>query len=365
MKLEELFNVYAGGDLNKPCYSPTFNNVHKYPIFSNSLENNGLFGYTSEPKYKHDSITVTGRGNVGHAFYRGTDFDAIIRLLVLEPKPGINSRYFTYLINNNISFPIESTGVPQLTRPQLQNTEINLIHNQKQQHHIVNIMESVDNLITASEARLKKYILLYDGIIFKTIGSKQIAESEWTKYSISQLFNVGRGRVINQLEIDKSYTKKYPVFSSQTTNDGIMGYIDSYDFEGDYITWTTDGANAGTVFLRNGRFNCTNVCGTLKLKKEADVNLYLASKALSFNAKKYVSSNLANPKLMNNVMKKITIWLPDSIEEQKQLANTINDFEIKIETEKQLLTKYKSIREGLLNALFTGKIDVPADYKEV
>lgn len=32
-----------------------------------------------------------------------------------------------------------------------------------------------------------------------------------------------------------------------------MGYLDTYDFEGEYITWTTDGANAGTVFYRNGK----------------------------------------------------------------------------------------------------------------
>ena len=31
-------------------------------------------------------------------------------------------------------------------------------------------------------------------------------------------------------------------------NNGKMGYLDNYMFDGEYITWTTDGANAGTVF---------------------------------------------------------------------------------------------------------------------
>ena len=45
-----------------------------------------------------------------------------------------------------------------------------------------------------------------------------------------------------------------------------MGYLNTYDFEGEYVTWTTDGANAGTVFYRKGKFNCTNVCGTIQPK---------------------------------------------------------------------------------------------------
>ena len=49
-----------------------------------------------------------------------------------------------------------------------------------------------------------------------------------------------------------------------------MGYLDNYMFDGEYITWTTDGANAGTVFYRNGKFNCTNVCGTLKIHLQFD-----------------------------------------------------------------------------------------------
>jgi type I restriction enzyme M protein len=61
---------------------------------------------------------------------------------------------------------------------------------------------------------------------------------------------------------------EYPVYSSQTTDNGVMGYINTFDFEGDYVTWTTDGIYAGTCFYRSGKFNCTNVCGTLKSKND-------------------------------------------------------------------------------------------------
>lgn len=87
----------------------------------------------------------------------------------------------------------------------------------------------------------------------------------WLNQRIKDLCIIGRGRVISSDYIE-SHLGQYPVYSSQSVNNGEMGKIESYDFDGEFVTWTTDGANAGTVFYRNGKFNCTNVCGTLKGK---------------------------------------------------------------------------------------------------
>src|SRR6266699_6847833 len=134
-----------------------------------------------------------------------------------------------------------------------------------------------------------------------------VIPEDWGVKKIGEISEVGRGRVISHREISASLYSMYPVYSSQTFNNGIMGYIDAYDFEGEYVTWTTDGVNAGTVFYRNGKFNCTNVCGTIKLKKD---NPKFVAMILNKITPKYVSRNLANPKLMNDSLKKIKIPLP-------------------------------------------------------
>ena len=90
---------------------------------------------------------------------------------------------------------------------------------------------------------------------------------EWEEFSVSDLCKIGRGRVISKNEIQDN-SGIYPVYSSQTLNNGIMGYLNTFDFDGEYVTWTTDGVNAGTIFYRNGKFNCTNVCGTLSPKSD-------------------------------------------------------------------------------------------------
>jgi type I restriction enzyme S subunit len=75
---------------------------------------------------------------------------------------------------------------------------------------------------------------------------------------------VTRGYVLSMQILSEEYSRKspYPVFSSQTKNNGLAGYYKDFLYE-NAITWTTDGANAGDVNYRSGKFYCTNVCGVL------------------------------------------------------------------------------------------------------
>lgn len=181
------------------------------------------------------------------------------------------------------------------------------------------------------------------------ISKKLLSNDKWTVCKIKDIAEIGRGRVISSIEIERQRHPLYPVYSSQTSNDGIMGYLDDYMFDGEYITWTTDGANAGTVFYRNGKFNCTNVCGTLKIDSKFDC--YFVSLVLQQAAQKYVSSNLANPKLMNNTMASIKIRIPD-IETQKQLSNVFQSLDNCILVHQRISEKYQKGKQYLLYQMF-------------
>ena len=118
----------------------------------------------------------------------------------------------------------------------------------------------------------------------------------------------------------------YPVYSSQTENNGELGKINSYMFDGEFVTWTTDGANAGTVFYRSGKFNITNVCGLLSISDKT----ILISKYLFYflqkNAKAYVNSGMGNPKLMSNMMASIKLNIP-ALQEQKRIVSILDRFD--------------------------------------
>ena len=122
-------------------------------------------------------------------------------------------------------------------------------------------------------------------------------------------------------------------------------------FEKQCLTWTTDGANAGKVFLRSGKFNCTNVCGVLLEKVEfkgyANEYVEMLLNTLTPNHVSYVG----NPKLMNNVMGSIKFNLP-SLAVMKSYSNILAKLTLKIQLEHQNLKALEKYKQGLLQKMF-------------
>ena len=189
------------------------------------------------------------------------------------------------------------------------------------QCEIVRILDNFTNLtaeLTAElTARKKQYDFYRDRLL----------ERKTTKVNfctVENICEISRGKVISKDFIKENYGE-YPVYSSQTENNGVLGWISTFDYDGEYLTWTTDGANAGTVFYRKGRFNITNVCGLLK-PKNSEINIRYLYFALKLVAKKYVVQGMGNPKLMSNVMGKIKILVPP-LDVQKRIVNVLDNFE--------------------------------------
>ena len=214
----------------------------------------------------------------------------------------------------------------------------------QEQEKIAKLLECIDDRIATQNKIIEDLKKLKSAISLKMLHS-----DSWEQFKIQDIASIGRGRVISSVEISQQENPLYPVYSSQTSNDGIMGYLDDFMFEGEYISWTTDGANAGTVFYRNGKFNCTNVCGLLKLKKGFDA--HFVSLVLAEATRMYVSTNLANPKLMNNTMGNIQIRLP-KLEEQKRISVVFRKLHGLLETHNSLIIKYSKQKQYLLSQMF-------------
>ena len=173
---------------------------------------------------------------------------------------------------------------------------------------------------------------------------------DWEQRKVSDIFKVTRGYVLASTMTNekKSAGMVYPVYSSQTKDNGLMGYYKDYLYE-DAITWTTDGANAGTVNYRTGQFYCTNVCGVL-LSKKIKANPMIAE-ALNKIAKQYVSY-VGNPKLMNNVMADIELQIPKQEEEREQLSQTFVSLDNLITLHQRKLEKLKEVKKSMLEKMF-------------
>lgn len=177
---------------------------------------------------------------------------------------------------------------------------------------------------------------------FKDVGGWEIDE-------VGNVFEVTRGYVLSMKLVseEQSESNPFPVYSSQTKNNGLAGYYSDFLYE-DAITWTTDGANAGDVNFRNGKFYCTNVCGVL-INKNGFANLCIAA-LINSVSKKHVSY-IGNPKLMNGVMSKIKIPFP-KVNEQQKIAACLASLDEIIKAESQKLEFLYDYKKGLLQNLF-------------
>jgi type I restriction enzyme S subunit len=175
-------------------------------------------------------------------------------------------------------------------------------------------------------------------------------DGDWEQRKVSELFKVTRGYVLAATLTEPAKTDEmpYPVYSSQTKDNGLMGYYKDYLYE-DAITWTTDGANAGTVNYRAGKFYCTNVCGVL-LSNEVTANQMIAE-ALNNVAKGYVSY-VGNPKLMNNVMADIEIMIPTHAEEREKLSVFFRNLDNLITLHQKKFEQLTILKKYMLQKMF-------------
>ena len=164
MRVGDLFDAKAGGDLVQSRYSNVRDNLYPYPIYANGLEQQGLYGFSNYAEEPAGAITVTARGTLGQAFYREIPFVAIGRLLVLKPKVSLDARFFCEYINYGIHFAVESTGVPQLTAPQVSRYLLP-VPPEPEQCAIASVLSDMDTEIAALAQRRDKTRAIKQGMM--------------------------------------------------------------------------------------------------------------------------------------------------------------------------------------------------------
>lgn len=145
-----------------------------------------------------------------------------------------------------------------------------------------------------------------------SLEEKKNEKIKFEKFKISALFEI-----LGESNITRKYLQEnqgeYPVYSGQTENKGLFGYLNTFKYNYPVITWATYGVHAGTLFLRGGEFNIgRNACG-LKLKKQyektvsLDYVTHIAEAIFKDSAKGAIGTHRSLPQ---TIVKTIEIELP-------------------------------------------------------
>lgn len=376
-ELGVLFDISAGGDVNKNCFSKSKTINHPYEVFSNGVDNRGLYGYTSTPLHEGNSITVTARGTIGKAFYRSDPYDAIIRLLVLVPKhDDVNSVFYTYFINNNIVFEDEHTGVPQLTAPKIKRIHVTKPSRPEQDAiaetlscidaHIANLSELIEKKkgirdgaledLVSGRTRLKGFDGEWENVPFNAvitpkarIGWQGLKKHEYSMSGYSYLiggtdFHDGTVRLDNISFVTKErYAMDTNIQVAENdvlvTKDGTIGKVAIVPPLSKPAT-----LNSGVFVFRTA-------------KRLAPSFLYRVLSSSVF--KKFIDALSAGSTikhLYQKDLKKFEFSMPKDIDEQIAIVEVLSSLDSEISAIKEGKDKMLQIKAGAIDDLLTGRI---------
>lgn len=154
VKLGDICEIYAGGDApkNTTTYRTEENNI---PVFSNGIENDGLYGFTSIPKIVKPSVTISARGTIGIPFLRKDPYVPIVRLLSAIPKEDKIDLYYLYYATKLLKYKKDGSVQQQLTVPMLADVTIQ-ISPLSEQKKIATVLSALDDKIALNKKMNQK-----------------------------------------------------------------------------------------------------------------------------------------------------------------------------------------------------------------
>lgn len=359
---DTVIEIIAGGDIDK-------NKVvefGKYPIYANSHSGDGIVGYYDDfYRVNGPAVTVTGRGEVGFAKARETDFTPVVRLLAIRSK---HNHYFLENAINLHGVTVESTGVPQLTVPQLSAYRIYFPYDIQEENQIGTFFSTLDRHITLHQRKLdtlKEQKKTYLKLLFPAKGQTKPAlrfqgfEDDWKEVKL--------GECIEDYVEKTTKQNQYPVLTS-SQNQGIV-------FQENYFAnrQVTTENNIGYFVLPRGYFTYRSRSdnGKFRFNRNDLIDKGIISYFYPVFSIKYGDSNfflfLLNSRLEKEVdvaaegtgqrvlalkkFKNISISIP-SLPEQEAIGTFFQTLDQETAQVEDKLASLKEMKKTLLRKLF-------------
>lgn len=155
-RIDQLSKIKAGGDAPDDS-SKEITDECSIPIYSNGIENEGLYGYTSKAKINKPSISISARGTVGYTCLRRVSYTPIVRLICIIPHEENLANWLFYYFKRTIVIA-NGTSQQQITIPMMSREKVLLPTNdliQKFYEYSTSFLDEIDSL-KAQNSNLEK-----------------------------------------------------------------------------------------------------------------------------------------------------------------------------------------------------------------
>ncbi|MDG4512750.1 restriction endonuclease subunit S [Streptococcus suis] len=346
---DTVIEIIAGGDIDK-------NKVvefGKYPIYANSHSGDGIVGYYDDfYRVNGPAVTVTGRGEVGFAKARETDFTPVVRLLAIRSKH--NHCFLENAINLH-GVTVESTGVPQLTVPQLSAYRIYFPYDIQEENQIGTFFSTLDQQITLHQRKLDKLKSVkqaYLSEMFPAEGERVPKRrfpgftDAWELQNVGEICRISTGKSNTQ---DREEQGKFPFY----VRSPIIEKSTKYLFDEEAVLTVGDGVGTGKVFhYVHGKYDLHQ--RVYRMFSFTHVNAkyfyyYFSKKffdrVMAMTAKNSVDS------VRLEMISDMEITIPQ-LEEQEKIVKILSTLDQQITLHQRKLEKLKNLKKALLNELF-------------
>ncbi|WP_343085725.1 restriction endonuclease subunit S [Streptococcus parasanguinis] len=369
-KIGNIVSISAGGDIDRF----KLKNKGKYPVIANALTNKGIVGFYDDYKVKAPAVTVTGRGDVGYAVARHENFTPIVRLLTLQSE-NVDVDYLENQINS-MRILNESTGVPQLTAPQLGNYKV--YHPEiEEQSAIGSLFRTLDDLLASYKDNLANYQFLKATMLSKmlpkagqTVPEIRLEgfEGEWENIRLGDCAII-KGRLGWKSLKQEEYTEVGPsMIAGKHIKNGVIDwgevdhipqwrYDESPDImleEGDII-FSKDGSLGNPALVSNlkGEATINSTMMLVRLDKEVSSQFFYHILTSSvFQKLIYLKvSGSSIPHLFQADMQDFNFYAP-SIEEQQAIGAYFSNLDNLISSHQEKISQLETLKKKLLQDMF-------------
>ena len=206
----------------------------------------------------------------------------------------------------------------------------------EEQKKIAKLLALLDERIATQNKIIDKLQSLIKGIAQKIVHSNKpnVCLSECLECKTSTL-----------QESDVCEHGVYPVYGAN----GIVGYLDNYNTEGEAVYIIKDGSGVGTVSYVTGKCSATGTLNTLQANEGYSLQyLYYLLKVFNFEPYK---TGMALPHIYFKDYGKAKVFCP-SYTEQLRYARLLSAIDNKLSIEQNILTELRLQKQYLLRQMF-------------
>lgn len=368
-RIADIVKISAGGDVDKVKLKES----GKYPVIANALTNKGIVGFYEDYKVKAPAVTVTGRGDVGYAVARHENFTPIVRLLTLQSEK-IDVDYLENQINS-MRILNESTGVPQLTAPQLGNYKV--YHPKiEEQSAIGTLFRTLDDLLSSYKDNLANYQYLKATMLSKmfpkagqTVPEIRLDgfEEEWEVQSLKELASFSKGNGYTKSDLVNSGNEIILYGQLYTNYQTVISMVNTFVLEtreksviskGGEVVVPASGESAedisrASVIEKSGVI----IGGDLNIifPDENKVDSIFLALTISNGSQQKELIKRAQGKsvvhLRNNDLEKVVLHYP-SMEEQRAIGLYFSNLDNLINSYQEKITQLETLKKKLLQDMF-------------